>query len=130
MSFRASINGTTFADRVLLLVLLLVSLGAAVFIREALPRLQEVTIEVDGAMQYRYPLDVDRTVTAEGHNGRLTVEIKDRQVRVLDATCPNKRCVRQGRISTGAILCLPGRISVTVGDPEKAPGRTVDAITG
>ncbi|HWR58897.1 MAG TPA: NusG domain II-containing protein [Thermodesulfovibrionales bacterium] len=110
--------------------LLLVSLLGIFLIKEVLPRSSEVTIEVAGKVEYRYPVDSDRTVRIESPYGHLTLEIKDRKVRVVGASCPSKHCEHQGWITGGAIICLPGRISVLVGSPEKSKGRAVDATTG
>lgn len=130
MSLRETINGTTIGDRILLMFLLLISLIGIVFIKEVLPKTRDVTIEVEGKVAHRYSLDADRLIKVEGPHGRLSVEIKDKKVRVIAASCQNKLCERQGWITDGVIICLPGRISVIVGSPDKSRDRTVDAITG
>ncbi len=130
MSLRETLNGTTPGDRILFILLLFVSFVGIVFMKEVLPQAREVTIEVEGKLAYRYPLDADRQVEVEGPFGHLTVEIKDGKVRVTGASCPNKLCELQGWVATGAIICLPARISVTVGGLEKPEDRKVDAITG
>lgn len=130
MSFREAISGTTTADRILFIFLIAVSLAGIAFIKEVLPRSGEVVIEVDGKMSYRYPLDTDRSVEVKGTSVHLTVEIKDKMVRVVGASCPNKLCETRGWIRRGAIICLPGRISVIVGGTEGPKERKVDAITG
>ena len=101
-----------------------------VFIKEVLPRSGEVTIEVDGKTAYRYPLDTDRAVEVRSSSGRLTVEIRNKKVRVINASCPNRLCEVQGWVDTGTIICLPGRICVTIGGPGGPKDRKVDAITG
>lgn len=108
----------------------LVSLAGIFFIKEVLPRGNEVIVEVEGKVAYKYPMDSDRTVKVEGRYGHLTVEIRKGKVRVVDASCPNKLCEHQGWVSAGAIVCLPSRISVLVGSQEKAKDRAVDATTG
>jgi hypothetical protein len=130
LSLRETISGTTPGDRILLIFLILVSLIGIVFIKKALPRTGEVTIEVDGKTAYRYPLDTDRAVEVKGSYGSLTVEIKDKKVRVVRASCPNRLCEVEGWISSGAIVCLPGRISVIVGGTGGPEDKKVDAITG
>ncbi len=114
----------------LLIFLLLASLLGMFFIKDVFPKGRDVTVEVDGKVEYRYPMDSDRVIRVKGAHGQLTVEIKDHRVRVVDASCPNKLCERQGWITRGAIVCLPGRISVLVGSPEKPNNRSVDATTG
>ena len=130
MSLRETINGTTIADRILFICLIAVSLVGLVFIKEVLPRSGDVTIEIQGKHAYRYPLDEDRSVDVASPTGRLTVQIKDRKVRVLHATCENKLCEQQGWVSSGVIICLPARISVIVGSPTGPKDREVDAISG
>ncbi|HYA26814.1 MAG TPA: NusG domain II-containing protein [Thermodesulfovibrionales bacterium] len=130
MSLRESINGTTLGDRILLILLLLVSLLGIIFVKEVLPRSEEVIIEVDGKPSYRYPLDADRAIEVKSSAGHLTVEIKGRMVRVIHASCPNRLCEAQGWIQSGAIICLPNRISVIVGSRGEQKDKRVDAITG
>jgi hypothetical protein len=130
LRFRETIEGTTVADRVLLATLLCVSLLGIVFVNEVLSHTTEVSIEVEGKAMYRYPLDTDRSVKVEGPYGHLTVEIKHKKVRVIEASCPNKRCEKEGWISRGVIICLPNRISVIVGGDVRHDGRAFDAITG
>ncbi|HAM50108.1 MAG TPA: hypothetical protein DCP92_05225 [Nitrospiraceae bacterium] len=89
-----------------------------------------MSIEVEGKAMYRYPLGADRTVKVESPYGHLTVEIKQRKVRVIDASCPNKLCEKEGWVSRGVIICLPNRISVVVGGGVRPDGRALDAITG
>ncbi len=130
MSLRETINGTTPGDRILLLLLLCASIAGIFFIKEVLPRSQWVIIEVEGKATYRYPLQSDRKVNVEGASGRLTVEIRNGKVRVVNPTCPNRLCERQGWIIRGVILCLPARIYIIVGEPGRPEDRKVDAVSG
>lgn len=130
MSLRETISTTTVWDRILLITLISISLSGLVFIKEVLPQPEDVSIEVNGKLTYRYPLASDRLLYVEGPYGHLTVEVKDKKVRVFDATCPNKLCEHQGWLTRGAIICLPNRISVIVGGSWDSGDKTVDAITG
>jgi len=129
LNFRDTLNGTTLADRLLFMALLLASLLSLIFVKEVLPHASEVSIEVEGKVLYRYPLDGNRLVAVRSRYGHLVVEIRDKKVRVIDASCPNRLCEEEGWVSRGAIICIPNRISVLVGSPGKGD-RTVDAITG
>ena len=130
MSLRQTINTTTLGDRLLLIFLLIASFAGIVFIRDVLPNPGGVIIEVEGKTTHRYLLEQDRTVRVESPYGHLTVEIRDKKVRVIQASCQNKLCEHQGWITSGAIICLPARISVSVGAPDKPGGGRTDAITG
>ena len=129
MSLKESIKETTAADKGLFLVLMLLSLSGILFAREVLSSGRDVSIEVDGRTSYRYLLDADRKVRIEGSHGAVTVEIKGKKVRVIEATCPNRICEMQGWVDRGVIVCLPNRISVIVGGPDKEGGK-LDGITG
>ena len=128
MSLRKLLSGTTSADRVLFLLLLLLSLSGILFVKEVLPVGRTVHIEVNGRPAYILPLDKDRTVTVEGSLGKTLIEIKDRRVRVTDSPCRNKLCIQQGWVRSGTIICLPNRVAITVGYHDKST--TVDATTG
>lgn len=128
MSLRKLLSSTTSADRILFLLLLLLSLSGILFVKEVLPGGRTVYIEVNDRPAYILPLDKDRTVTVEGPLGKTLIEIKDRRVRVTDSPCLNKLCIQQGWVRSGTIICLPNRVVITVGDHDKST--TVDATTG
>ncbi len=130
MSLRKTVNGTTIADRILFILLLVVSFTGILFMKEVLPQPGDVTVEVEGKLTHRYPLDADRRVQIESSFGHLTLEIKDKKARVTGASCPNKLCELQGWVSSGVIICLPSRITVTVGRLKESGDRKVDAVTG
>lgn len=71
----------------------------------------------------------DITVTAPD-GGMNTVHTEDGSVSVTDADCPDKLCVKQGRIINDIypIICLPHKLTVrivTVSDSSE-----IDAIVG
>lgn len=52
-----------------------------------------------------------------GNNAKInTIEIKDGRVRMLEASCPNHLCIRQGwiRFEGQSIVCLPNKVTVIV----------------
>lgn len=129
MSLKETISATTAGDRILFVLLLILSFLGIFFIREVIPGTEGVTIEVEGKVKYKYPLEDDRSIRVEGSRGHLTVEIKDGRVRVTDASCPNRLCEYQGWVTNGVIVCLPNRITITVGG-HKSKEKSVDAVTG
>jgi len=128
LSLRRLLSGTTSADRVLFVLLLLLSLSGIFFVKEVLPGGSTVHIEVNGRPSYILPLDKDNSVTVEGPIGKTLIEIRDHRVRVTDSPCRNKLCIRQGWVRNGTIICLPNRVVITVGDHNNSA--TVDATTG
>jgi hypothetical protein len=47
-----------------------------------------------------------------GPAGGLIVEFDGSRARVIDAGCPEKRCVRQGAVDNGVIVCVPNRVVI------------------
>lgn len=58
-----------------------------------------------------YPLNKDRVIRLDAHN---TVEIMDGKVRMLEADCPDQRCLKQGAGDVLPIVCLPNRVVVEI----------------
>lgn len=118
----------TFGDVCVLVLLILMSAASVLYAKTALPGGTDAVVEIDGKEAIHLPLDVDVVRKAQGEKGYVVLEIKDRGVRVLESSCPNKICVDQGWVRQGVIVCLPSRILVRVG--LKGSGdRRFDAIT-
>lgn len=82
-----------------------------------------VCARTDGREVFRMPLDTayHREVIESDAGGYNVIEIRDGFVSVTDASCPDRICVHQGRISSAGenIICLPNRLIVTVEGGEK-----------
>jgi hypothetical protein len=130
LNLNGLLKSTTIADKILLSVLILLSFSGIIFIKEVLPKGRSVQIEVNGNLVYVLPIDKGRTVSVEGPEGRTVVEIKNHRVRVTESPCHNKLCIKQGWSESGAIVCLPNKVVVTIGDHEDEINKIVDAITG
>lgn len=129
MSLREIFSGTTIADRVLIALFILLSISGIVFVKEVLPEGGTVQIDVNGQPIYVLPIDKDKIVSVKGPEGETIVEIKDHKVRITDSPCPNKVCINQGWIEYGAIVCIPNRVVITIGNSDESK-KIVDAITG
>jgi len=130
LNLNGLLKSTTIADKIFLSVLILLSFSGIIFIKEVLPKGRIAKIEVNGRPVYILPIDKDRIVSVDGPEGRTVVEIKDRRLRVTESPCHNKLCIKQGWIESGAIVCLPNKVVVTIGDHEGEINKIVDAITG
>jgi len=123
------IKNTTFADRLLFLFLIVGSVAGIFISREAVSQSSDVVVEVDGKPAYTFPVTVNKVITVNSRCGDTLIEIKDGRVRIREAHCPNRLCVKQGWVSRGVIVCLPNRIVVTVGG-RGGPEKNIDAVTG
>jgi len=124
------LRSATIADKILLFILVILSFSGIIWIREGLPKGRTVRIEVNGRPVYILPADKEKIVSVEGPEGRTVVEIRDHRVRVTESPCQNKLCIKQGWVESGAIVCLPNRVVITIGGRGNEPDKAVDATTG
>ena len=93
------------------------------------PKKNTVIIKSDGKILYTLDLssEPDRTFEIKTDRGENTVEIKDGKIRVISADCPDKTCVRMGRLESSAmpIVCLPHKLVIEFAENDDC----VDAIT-
>ena len=70
----------------------------------------------EAEQQWIYPLDAETTVRVPGPLGETVVEIADGAVRVVSSPCPEKICIKTGRISKPGqwIACLPNRVFISI----------------
>lgn len=110
-------------------------IGTAAFLFFVIPLLtgstdrECVKVFVDGKLQYRYSLSENRTITVGGDKNEYNlILIHDGQVKVTDADCPDKLCVKQRNISRNgeSIICLPHRMVVQIESEEESD---LDAVT-
>lgn len=90
---------------------------------------KKIEILCDGVPIKTIALPAEDSLIALGESGQIKLEIKDNQIRFVEADCPDKTCVRSGFIDKAgqSLLCLPNRIVVRiVGESEIG----VDGIVG
>lgn len=69
--------------------------------------------------------------TVESSNGgENTVSVEPGRIRVSSADCPDKVCVNQGWVDSGAapIVCLPNQLVIRLTDPEGTEN-IIDAVS-
>lgn len=104
------------ADIILFAALLIIGILISVPAFAGGARGAYVVVKVDGREYGTYSLLEDRTVTIEnsGHVNKIT--IKNGAVQMVESSCKNQLCVRQGKIFTTdkSIVCLPNRVTVEI----------------
>ena len=89
---------------------------------------RQVEILQDGKIPYTLDLaqaeDQTFTVTYGGRTNEI--EIRDHQIRVKAADCPDQICVHMDWLEDAPIVCLPNRLSIQYADGESASG--LDAV--
>lgn len=81
----------------------------------------EAVVYVDGAEQARYPLAVENEITVGGTN---TFVIRQGQVQMIEAKCPDQICVHHKPVSKSGetIVCLPNKIVIEIEGGESSAG--------
>lgn len=89
---------------------------------------RQVEILQDGKILYTLDLaqaeDQTFTVTYGGRSNEI--EIRDHQIRVKAADCPDQICVHMDWLEAAPIVCLPNRLSIQYADGESTSG--LDAV--
>lgn len=86
-----------------------------------------VEIYTDGELYERVNIQEQKTVVIETELGRNVIEIKDGNVTMIEADCPDKICLETGTINrtNRSIVCLPNKVHIQIkGDMED----DIDAI--
>lgn len=98
----------------LLIIPVLIAAGAFFFASRYYPRNENRTavISVGGIEVARLSLSEDTMYRPD--NTDIEITIKDGKAAVTYSDCPDKVCVRTGYISSGAIVCLPQRVTVKI----------------
>ncbi len=86
-----------------------------------------VTIYFKNEVYKTLSLGENKIVDIETELGHNTVEIKDFQVNMIDATCKDQYCVKEHSIkyNNESILCLPNQVLVKIESNEQSD---LDAI--
>ena len=101
-------------DLALIAFLLLLSAALYVGLRLGQTAGAGVVVRVDGQELARYSLSRDGRYELNGGSNILVIQ--NGEAWLTEANCPDKLCVKQGKIRvTGQVItCLPNRLTVTV----------------
>ena len=127
-----NLNKTLIGRWDIILVLVLLVIGAAFYlliINSSADAEALVTVSVSGKQTEAIPLDTDGEYYFADMPYPFTLEIKNGQARLLDASCPDKYCQHTGwiRLTRQAIVCMPNQVSITIENPREE--NPVDSIT-
>ncbi len=115
-------------DFIAIAVVLVLSAAGFLFLNTKHAQGSRVVITVGGSEYGTYPLASDKVIEIKSENGSNTVAIENGSVYMKDADCPDRYCVKQGRItdSGDSVICLPHKLVVEVcaSDGEN----TIDAV--
>jgi len=125
----------TKADRYLVAGVLVIALmSAALLCRNSFLPQSKIgscfaCVKIQGKLFKRIDLSGtgnETTFTLQGTKGLATVEIENKRIRMSDAPCPDRICVRRGWIGKPgeSIVCIPNEIHIYIESGDK-----LDAVT-
>lgn len=112
------------ADRRLLIVLLFVSLAGLAVYYGCESAGDTVVIKVDGRLYGSYNLNVNRSIRISTSGGTNEIVIEDKKVYMKEADCPDRLCVKHGKLlgAQDSIVCLPHKVVVTLKEGNAGEG--------
>ena len=111
----------TKGDKILIIFIIVISLVSLGFIKNKATGYNDkyISIQVNGKEYKKIIFDksiIGKTIPIETQFGYNLIEIGDGDVRVIEASCPDKLDVKQGYISMPGevIVCLPNRLVIEI----------------
>lgn len=111
----------TRGDKLLIVLVVILSMMSLMFIKtQGLSKDDKyISVQVDGEEIKKIYFDkklIGNEIPIETEYGYNIIELGDEEVRVIDASCPDKLDVLQGAISNigETIVCLPNRLVVEI----------------
>jgi len=119
----------TMGDKILAFSLVLISMFSFTILKAIKQPGQIAVIKVDSSQEFSKNLNRAEKFSVNGHISETSIEIVDGAISVFRSGCPQKLCVRQGRITkTGEIIvCVPNKLTISIEGRRK---NKFDAITG
>lgn len=102
---------------VLLTITLICILIVLMLIPEKHPGDKHLAVIKNNVVIAEYPLTIDGEYRIDEHN---SFAIHKGQVRMTQADCPDKRCLKQGFTTQLPIICLPNRLVLEIRDSKKS----------
>ena len=90
-----------------------------------------VIVKVDGTVVKELPLNQDDEFTVSGFQGGInSIIIRNGSVLASDADCPDKLCVKTGKINRAGetIVCLPHRVVVEIKMDSVSDNDYIDSV--
>lgn len=109
-------------DIILIIAVIIIGLSVMAFLNLNKTEGSKVLLIVNDKTVKSFPLSKNITYSYKSKNGILnTFRIKDGYVEMLEATCPDKLCVRHKKIHFNheTIVCLPHKLVLEIVGGEK-----------
>ncbi len=113
----------TLRNDLIILGILVVLIGG-LFLFKSKQQGAKIVIKRNDQIEGYYSLDDDQVINIDNEN---KIQIKNHEVFMIKATCPDRLCIKQGKINKkgATIVCLPHHLVVEVieGNEGKEDGK-------
>ena len=99
----------------------------AIVLSNLQPEKNIAIITVNGEMKCEVDLEFDDRFVVKSPKGSNTIVVKDNEIYVEEATCPDYLCIKHGKLRNkyDSIVCLPNKVVI-----EYKTASDVDAVAG
>ncbi len=114
--WQAAFKLMTAGDKVLVLFFLIISVTMLIVLDVYQKPGSFVKIESNGTLIFKIKITENRELNITGPVGNTHISIRDKSVRVIDSDCPEKICVKTGKIRNAGefIVCVPNKVVVKI----------------
>jgi hypothetical protein len=118
----------TPGDKILIVLIFAFGIVILVALKHLRQPGDDVIIEVKGQVVQRLDLNTSQEITINGAIGRTIVKIEGGAAQVIHSDCPEKICVKTGKITyVGEIIvCVPNKVVIKIIGKQK---NSFDVIT-
>ncbi|MBQ9935125.1 MAG: NusG domain II-containing protein [Lachnospiraceae bacterium] len=104
------------SDVILLAFIILIAIFALIYIMSTRKSGARVKISYDGDVVETFELSEDREHQVTTEKGKNVIMIKNGNVDVIEADCPDKICVKHTNIKNAGetIICLPHKLVIEI----------------
>ncbi|WP_250673112.1 NusG domain II-containing protein [Paraclostridium ghonii] len=105
----------------LLSILIIIGMWMGFNFLKGLDEGEKIIIYLDNKVYKEVSIDDTEEIIIKTDSGFNKIKIHDRGVEVIDASCPDKVCVKTGFIdkSNKNIVCIPNKVSIKIMSNEK-----------
>lgn len=116
-------------DFIVVFILIIITFASWILLNNFTDKKQgnRVEVYVDNQLKHTYALETDGEYEIGDNSNKNIIVVKDKQVYMKEADCPDRICVRQGKISNNkeTIICLPHKLVVKVVSDKKSKADAV-----
>jgi hypothetical protein len=130
-NFKKRIRNISLAEKVLWIVIVIFAIGFFIGFKIFARKGEYVQVRVSGKIVAEYPLDEELETVIKGYdNGENKLVIKSGEAYIMEANCPDKLCMNQGKINLEgqSLVCLPNKVVVEITNNDKNTDSTVESV--